>query len=297
MSRIEKALEQAARMRGSMGTADHASSLQALRGTYDASVFQTAGGGVDQAAVDRHIVCITDPLSTAAEEYRKLRARIFKATEKNFLNTIMVTSSQSGEGKSITAINLAVAIAHELDHTVLLIDADLRKPSIHTYLGLTPRYGLSDYLTSNRELPELLVKTGIGKLVLLPAGEPPKNPSELVASERMRALVREVKQRYGDRYIVFDSPPLLMAADAMSLCDYMDGILFVVQAARTTPKVATQALSSVKNYNILGTVFNDIPKDLAQNLYPYYYRGQFSAPAEIINGADGGQHEADPKVA
>lgn len=294
MSRIEQALEKAARMRGPMTISGRpASTKVAGSGTFDPSIFDVPDGGVKKDAVDRHIVSITDPAGLAAEEYRKLRARIFQGTKMNFLNTIMVTSSQAGEGKTITAINLAVTIAQELDLTVLLIDADLRKPRIHSYLNLNPSHGLSDYLTSNMDLSEVLIKTGIGKLALLPAGSSPHNPAELIASERMRGLVREVKQRYQDRYIIIDSAPLLMAADALSLCNYVDGLLFVVQAARTSPTVATQALSLVKGYNVLGTVFNDVPKYLAQNLYPYYYYGKPSEKIKKASGNGGGQNERD----
>jgi len=170
----------------------------------------------------------------------------------------------------MTAINLAIAIAQEIDHTVLLVDADLRRSSIHTYFGIKPEKGLSDFLESRAELSEVMIKTGIGKLVLLPAGNPPRNPSELISSERMRILIRELKFRYRDRYIIIDSSPLLMTSDALSLCNYTDGIIFVVQADHTTVKAATQAVSLLKGHNVLGTVFNDVPKHLAKNLYPYY---------------------------
>jgi exopolysaccharide/PEP-CTERM locus tyrosine autokinase len=324
MSRIERALEKALKLRRSETAHGRAAFWPTTYSKCDPSVFEVGEGGIDPAAVDRHIVSITDPYSSAAEEFRKLRARIFQVTEKDFLNTLMVTSGQAGEGKTITAINLAIAIAHELDHTVLLIDADLRKPSIHRYLGLNPQYGLSDYLESrsNLSLPDIMIKTGIGKLVVLPAGSPPEKPAELISSDRMRLLIREIKHRYRDRYIIFDSSPLLLTADALSLCDYMDGIIFVVQAARTPKKVVIQALSLIKGYNILGTVFNDVPKYLAKNLYPYYYRSEsagtlktledHSKPAETIqisdnagdgntiktsDGADGGNNGRDPENA
>lgn len=273
MSRIERALEKALKMRRSETSPGRAAFWPTTYSKFDPSVFEAGEDGIDAAAVDRHIVSITDPYSSAAEEYRKLRARIFQVTEKDFLNTLMVTSSQAGEGKTVTAINLAVAIAHELDHTVLLIDADLRKPSVHRYLGLNPKYGLGDYLENRKDLSlsDIMIKTGIGKLVVLPAGNPPEKPAELISSDRMRLLIREIKHRYRDRYIIFDSSPLLMTADSLSLCDYMDGIIFVVQAASTPKKAVTQALSSIKGYNILGTVFNAVPKYLAKNLYPYYY--------------------------
>jgi len=260
----------------------------------DPSVFEVGEAGVDLAAVNRHLVSITDPNSTAAEEYRRLRAKILRATEANYLNTIMVTSSQAGEGKTMTAINLAVAIAQEIDHTVLLVDADLRRASIHTYLGIHPEVGLSDYLESRAELSDVLIKTGIGKLVLLPAGNPPKNPSELISSERMRILIRELKFRYRDRYLIIDSSPLLMTADALSLCQYTDGIIFVVQADRTSVTTATQAASLLKGHNVLGTVSNDVPKYLAKNLYPYYYHSTYySSTAKPAGAAEGGAGDGE----
>jgi len=290
MSRIERALEKALKMRRSETAPGRAAFWPTTHGKFDPSVFEVGEGGIDPAAVDRHIVSITDPYSSAAEEYRKLRARIFQVTEKDFLNTLMVTSSQAGEGKTVTTINLAVAIAHQVDHTVLLIDADLRKPSIHRYLGLNPQYGLSDYLDNRRDvsLSDIMIKTGIGKLVLLPAGSPPENPAELISSDRMRLLIREIKHRYRDRYIIFDSSPLLLTADSLSLCHYMDGIIFVVQADSTPKKAVTQALTFIKGYNILGTVFNDVPRYLAKNLYPYYYRSGYAGTVKQLGYADSG---------
>ncbi len=298
MSRIQRALEKASKMRASREATERAYQMPAesapLR-SFDLSVFEAIDGGVDKASVDTHIVSITDPYSHAAEEYRKLRARILRATEKNFQNTIMVTSSQANEGKTVTAINLAVTIAQELDHTVLLIDADLRKPSIHTYLGLRPSYGLSDFLTSGKPLSDILVKTGIGKLVLLPAGSPPENPAELVASERMRELIREVKERYRDRYIICDSSPLLLAADSLSLCDYMDGVIFVTRAGSTDPKTAKEALSLIKDYNVIGTVLNSVRKYPTQNRYPYYYRYGSAVTDKKTEHADGRDNGREPK--
>ncbi len=273
MSRIQRALEKAARMRasrpGSEGAIDLTSSSS--DGPVDPAVFEAHEGGVKKAKVNRHIVGITDPYSFAAEEYRKLRAKIFKATEKNFKNTLMVTSAQPGEGKTVTAINLAVTMAREIDHTVLLIDADLRKPSVHRYLGIDPHYGLSDYLRGRKSLSEVLVKTGIGKLILLPAGTPPENPAELIASERMRNLVQEVKDRYRDRYIICDTPPLLAAAESLSICDYVDGVIVVIKAGATDAKTARQGISLLRDYNVLGAVLNNVQKNASHNRYPYYY--------------------------
>jgi len=243
----------------------------AIKGPSSLPEFQISESIIDSSKVDRHVVCITDPLSAASEQYRKLRARILAATKQDFNNTIMVTSADIGEGKSTTAINFAVALAQEIDHTVLLVDADLRKPSIHRYLGIQADRGLSDYLSGRVDLSDVLIPTGIGKLVLLPAGTPSPNPAELLSSNRMKELVHEMKHRYSDRYIIFDTSPVLVSADAISMSNHVDGILFVIQAARTPEKTVKKAVSLLHSAPILGVVFNNVPDYLGKNLNPYYY--------------------------
>lgn len=291
MSRIEKALENAVKLRESTAPTATETGLHSDEAKTVGPTFEIGEPAVDRSLVNKHIVFITDPHSAAAEQYRKLRARIIRITVKAELNTLMIASSNSGEGKTITAINLAVAIAQERDRTVLLVDGDLRNPSVHSYLGIKPKYGLSDYLMNRATLPEILVKTGIGRLVLLPAGEPVENPAELLASEKMRTLVREMKHRYPDRYLIFDSAPVLLAADALSLGNYMDGIVFVVQADHTSPKTAASGLALLKGYNVIGSVFNNVPAYLGQSHYPYYYRygGKYqTGRSQKIDGGDTG---------
>lgn len=271
MSRIEKALEKAVEMRESMRDAIAEETITDHKFVF--AEFEVGEAVVNPDLVDRHIVCLTDPHSFVGEQYKKLRARILKATSKDFLNTIMVTSPDMGEGKTITALNLAITMANEFDYTMLLVDADLKHPTIHRYLGIESKYGLSDYLMNKAKLQDILIKTGIGKLVVLPAGNPLENAAELLASERMRSLVHELKRRYKDRYIIFDSSPILITADSLSLSRYMDGIVFVIQAYHTTPKTVSHAVSLIKGSNILGIVFNNVPEYLAKNLYSYgkYY--------------------------
>ncbi len=270
MSRIEKVLEKAAEMRESVHETVGEETF-----SHDHKIpfvgFEVGEPAVNPDTVDRHIVCITDPNSVAAEQYKKLRARIIKATTENFLNTIMVTSPDMGEGKTITATNLAVSIANEIDHTVLLVDTDFKHPSVHKYLGIETKQGLSDCLMGKAELSQVMIKTGIGKLVFLPAGNAAENATELLSSEKMKMLVHEMKLRYKDRYIIFDSAPILVSSDSIPLSSYMDGVLLVIQASRTTPKAASHAISQIKGSNILGVVFNNVSKYLARNLYPYYY--------------------------
>ena len=121
-------------------------------------------------------------------------------------------------------------------------------------------------------MSDILIKTDVGNLVFLPGGNPSDNTTELLSSEKMKMLVQEMKLRYKDRYVIFDSSPLLVTADPLSLGSYMDGILMVIQEGRTSQKDVLQSISLMKGWNILGVVFNNVPKYLPKSLYPYYYQ-------------------------
>ena len=279
MSRIEKALEKALELRKTVQ--DIPGEKAPLPDKKDVSeTFKMADVSVNPDLVHDHIICIKDPHSSIAIQYKRLRVKLLQDTLRDFHNTIMITSPEIGDGKTITAINLAVAIAQEIDHTALLVDADLQNPSVHKYLGIKPRYGLCDYLKGNVELSEIIIKTGIGKLAFVPAGSSSQISTELISSEMMRNLIQELKNRYRDRYIIFDSPPVLISADTISLSNYMDGVLLVVRADHTTPKTASLAISQMRGSTMLGVVFNSVPRELAKNLYPYYYNYQYARKAD-----------------
>ncbi|HTP66078.1 MAG TPA: XrtA-associated tyrosine autokinase [Geobacteraceae bacterium] len=223
---------------------------------------------------------ITNPLLLAAndfdlpvaEEYRKLKSAIVYATKKEgFLNTIMVTSAISGEGKSLTALNLAISLAQEHDHTVLLVDADLRSPFICEYLGIAAKKGLSDCLREGFPISDVLIKTGLGNLTIFPAGERVTNPVEFFSSQKMKDLLSEVKHRYADRYIIFDMPPILPFAETRLLGSIVDGVVFVVKEGGTSLHNIKEALDSLKDANILGLVYNEATEASLDNGYHYYY--------------------------
>lgn len=290
MSRIEKALEKAIKTRQSiqLPSPERQDNVSVLDRPSGYPEFEVRESIIDPSLVNRHIVCIRDPHSTISEQYRKLRARVLASTRPDFQNTIMIASSDIGEGKSITSINFAIALAQELDHTVLLVDADLRKPAIHSYLGIQADRGLSEYLTGKADLSDVLINTGIGKLVLLPAGTPPPNPAELLSSKRMKDLVQEMKYRYSDRYIVFDSSPVLVSADAISLSHHVDGVLLVVQADKTSEKTVKKAVGVLNSAPLLGVVYNNVPDYLGKSTSPYnyycYHRG--AGQTKSNNGKD-----------
>lgn len=172
-------------------------------------------------------------------------------------NLIMVTSALPGEGKSFTAINLAMSMAMELDHTVMLVDADVARPSVMNTLGLQPAPGLLDLLLDpNIALSDVLLRTNIDNLTLLPTGLPHPRATELLASDAMVALLAEMGQRYSDRIIIFDSPPLLLTTEAPVLASQMGQIVMVVQAEKTLQSQVQQALASIEACPIRLLVLN-----------------------------------------
>jgi len=175
------------------------------------------------------IVAYANPDSPIAEEYRKLKTVLLRMTRDEFRNTLMVTSSVSGEGKSVTSANLAVMLAREYGQTVLLIDSDLRRPSLHEYLGMAPRVGLADCLEDRIDAGSAIVKTGIPKLSFMSAGKKVENPGELLSSQRMKEFLLELKHRYRDRYIIIDTPPILLFAETHAMSLLVDGVLVVVK--------------------------------------------------------------------
>jgi non-specific protein-tyrosine kinase len=190
------------------------------------------------------------------DQIKILRAQVLRRMEEVGGNSLLVTSPNPGEGKTLTAINLAVSISHELDLTVLLVDANLRAPSIDRYFGLNVPEGLTDYLLYQEEVSNLLLNPGIEKFVILPAGTSVQNSPELLGSPRMESLVEEMKTRYPDRFIIFDSSPLLTSADPLVFSRFIDAVLLVVAAEKTPRQDISRSLELLKDKTVIGTVFN-----------------------------------------
>jgi protein-tyrosine kinase len=191
------------------------------------------------------------------EAYKILRTQILQRTRAEQKNTLMVTGALPNEGKTLTAINLAISLSHEVDKTVLLVDTDLRFPSVHTFFGLPPGPGLVDYLAGDAQLPNLLVHPqGFDKLVILPGGKAVAGAAELIGSPMMGNLVRELKHFYPDRYVIFDLPPVLSYADPLAFAPFVDGIILVVEMGKTPREDIQKCVDLLKNYPVLGLVLN-----------------------------------------
>lgn len=192
------------------------------------------------------------PRSRIADQYRVIkRPLIANALGKGAApvahgNRIMVTSALPGEGKTFTAVNLALSIAAELDTTVMLVDADVGRPSVLKTLGLAPGPGLLDVLEGRATMPEVLLRTNVDKLTLLSAGTLHDRATEVLASDGMHALLQEVAQRYDDRVIIFDSPPLLLTTEARALASHMGQVIIVVQAGQTSQSDVQTALATIE---------------------------------------------------
>nr|WP_315231425.1 XrtA-associated tyrosine autokinase [uncultured Albidiferax sp.] len=199
------------------------------------------------------IVSPNAPRSQIADQYRVIKRPLITnamgrgaSTIENG-NLIMVTSALAGEGKSFSAINLAMSIATELDNTVMLVDADVARPSVLRMLGLPASPGLLDLLVGDVEdLSSVLLKTNIDKLTLLPSGTPHLRATELLASDAMSQLIKNIANRYSDRIIIFDSPPLLLTTESRVLATHMGQIVMVVHAEKTLQADVQHALSSIE---------------------------------------------------
>lgn len=186
-------------------------------------------------------------------------------------NLIMVTSALPGEGKSFSAINLAISIAMELDNTVMLVDADVARPSVLNMLGLPPTKGLLDVLQSNSvDISGVLLRTNIEKLSILPSGTAHPRATELLASDTMIRLLDDMASRYSDRIIVFDSPPLLLTTESRVLATHMGQVVIVVNAENTVQSAVKQAISTIESCPVKMMLLNQI-RSAKINEYGYGY--------------------------
>lgn len=172
-------------------------------------------------------------------------------------NLVMITSSLPKEGKTFCTINLAISLAMEMDRRVLLVDADVLRPSVSAALGIkVVEKGLMDVLLDGINLADVLCNTNIEKLSLLPAGRRHSHASELLASDAMRAMLKEMAERYSDRIVIFDSPPLLATTESCVLAGLMGQVLVVVEAGQTTEATLREALGRVDSTNVVGVLLN-----------------------------------------
>ncbi len=202
-------------------------------------------------------VCI-DQDPPELESYKILRQRLLQSGgSEDGKNVIMITSIQQGEGKTVTAINLALTFARQFNQTSLLVDCDLRKQDIHRYLGYEGNMGLVDYVTDDVDMKDLIIWPGIEKLTIISGSKTVVDSSELLGSPKMKKLLSEMKNRYDDRYVILDVPAVLDSADALTFAPLVDSIVVVVEKGRTTMKEVTEALSMLPAEKIVGFALHE----------------------------------------
>lgn len=220
------------------------------------------------------LVTVTHPHNFECEQFRSLKTTLLFSSERGAPRKIMVTSAVPDEGKSFVSANLAVTFAQGVDEHVLLLDCDLRLPTVHKVFGIPDNSpGLSDLLAGKMTVPEVLYKTGVDKLSVLPGGNIPPNPTELISSKRMKNLLMELESRYKDRYIIIDSPPPLLTAEAIAISRQVDGIIVVIKHESTSRKDVKEMIDLLDKDKIIGVVVNRYDVRLAK----YYGYGKYGA--------------------
>jgi receptor protein-tyrosine kinase len=220
-------------------------------------------------APESHLLDLNNSHETPAEEFRTLRTRLNHLQTLQPLHTVVVTSPSPAEGKTFSAVNLALAQSHLAESSVLLGDFDLRRPIVHNLFQIDRAPGLSDYLTGQCTFPQALRRIEGMSLYVLPAGTPVKNPLELLNMRQTRALFEELPRTFN--WAIFDTPPLLFSADANLLATMADGTILVVKIGSTTFDNVTRAMQSLCENNVLGIVANGARASELYSKYTYYY--------------------------
>ncbi|MFC1830687.1 polysaccharide biosynthesis tyrosine autokinase [Thermodesulfobacteriota bacterium] len=211
------------------------------------------------------------------EIFKSLRARILHPLDKRPRpKSVIVLSAAASEGKSFITANLGISLAQSLNQYCLMVDCDLRRPTLSALFGLENNFGLADCLQEERNLDELLIGTSLATLSVLPSGKPPSNPAELLGSSRMRSLVIELSDRYADRIILFDCPPTLAASETLVLANQMDAVIVVVREGGAKKAQIQKLIDSIDSDRLLGIVFNGhttniIERRLIDTYSGYYY--------------------------
>ena len=207
--------------------------------------------------LERHRIVVRSGKGDNIDLFRMLRTKVIQQMESANLRTLAITSPQYGDGKTTIAINLAMSLAMDVKQTVLLVDMDMRKPSVHEFLGIEPQVGLSDYLLRNVPLSDSLLKPNIDRLVVLPVAGSLQESSELLGTPKMVRLAAELKSRYPDRIVIYDMPPLLTQDDTLGFLPQVDGVLLVVRDGVSPIAQVRACAESLAGRNFLGTILND----------------------------------------
>ncbi|MBV2090426.1 MAG: CpsD/CapB family tyrosine-protein kinase [Candidatus Thiodiazotropha sp. (ex Ctena orbiculata)] len=260
MEKIKQALERARDFRSTkVNDVNHESKV---RKNTDSKLIskitytKTKSIDTSKEALRENRVIVGDTNDPISDQYKLLRTHVLQRMKANRWNSMAITSPSEGCGKTLTSINLAISLAREVNHTVLLVDLDLRRPSIQDFFFKTEQPGISEYINNGMELSEILFNPSIERLVILPGNKPFLNSSEMLSSPKMVQLVEELKNRYPNRIVIFDMPPLLSCDDMIAFSPFVDAIMMVVEEGGTRKSDFKRAYELIKDENLLGTVLN-----------------------------------------
>jgi len=228
--------------------------------------------GWDLQRYAAHPIVATEEESSAAEQYKILREQLKRLRTEAGIRTIAITSPVKKDGKTTVAVNLAASIALDYEEKVLLIDADLRAPSVHRYFNIDGYPGLTEYLSSSHAagVKGLIKATYLTGVHIIPAGRPSRFASELLAKGKMRFMLDEIHTMFPDHMVIIDSPPVLATPDPMVLSRQVDGVMVVVRAGKTPKDYLSKALTSLNSSKVLGIVLNGTEFGLSSKYYYYY---------------------------
>ena len=257
MEQIEKALARAREMRaGTLGGLRAPGRAVATNG-FTPQYTETAVTKCDHKRTNKERLVADNFGHPASDIYGLLRTQVLQRLRKHGMSSLAVTGPDLSSGVTTTAANLAIAIALDVNQTVLLVDLNLRKPAIHEKFGLQPRVGIDDYLRGEVPLKDCLICPGMQRLVVLPAREAKgEAAAEVISSPRMTALAKELQNRYADRIIIYDTPPLLTSGDTLGFLPNVDAVLLVARSGRTTKTELEKSAHLLGNKAIVGTLLN-----------------------------------------
>lgn len=222
---------------------------------------------VDPEVMEKNRILLRIPDVGISRAYKILRTRVLHRLAANNWFTLGITGTTAGEGKSLTAINLALALAQDVNTSVFLVDLDLQRPQVGAYLGMTYEYGLTDYLTGQVELEQIIYDIGIKRLAVVPNASSVENSSELLGSPRMAEFVNALDAQIPRRIVVFDMPPVLVTDDVLAFAPRVDTFLLVVSQGQTARRTLANAKEVLAEVNLMGVVLN---RSTERNDSPYY---------------------------
>ena len=248
MERLKQAMERARAERQALSTRPEEKrgdaaprSTKKPKGALRIQYTRTATVPTTPSSLRDDRIILTEGIDPISDSYKVLRTQILHRMRAKELRTLIITSPGAGEGKTTTAINLAISLARDVNQTVLLVDLDLKRPAVAKYFGIEQKLGISDYLGADTELADIMFTPAIERLVILPGNRQITHSSELLSSPRFVSLVSEIKSRYEDRFILFDMPPLFASDDVIAFLPHVDAALLVVEDGKVSRGELEQA--------------------------------------------------------